>query len=239
VAATSFRVLAGVAVRFWSRRAVLTTGLALIGVAMASLTLISPSTAYPQLGIALFVVGVGLGLAYTVANDVILASVRPERAGAAAAISETAYELGMALGIAMLGSIVADVYRGLAIPPGILDAVAAYAKETLGTAHLAAGTLPADKAHALLTAARSAFAEGLAIAAGVGSALLLASAVIVWLLLTPHPVAPALSEERSGSLRRAEQYHTGRYMRPAELPKSICRKRQFPTRATGPTLWFS
>jgi DHA2 family multidrug resistance protein-like MFS transporter len=192
VAATVFGVLAGVAVRFWSRRAVLATGLALVGVAMASLTLISPSTAYPQLGIALFVIGVGLGLAYTVANDVILASVRQERAGAAAAISETAYELGMALGIAMLGSIVAGVYRGLAIPPGTVDAVASHAKETLGAAHEAAGMLPADEAHGLLTAARSAFTEGLAIAAGVGSALLLASAVAVWVLLKPR--LPALSD---------------------------------------------
>ena len=187
VAATVFGLLAGVAVRFWSRRAVLATGLALIGVAMASLTLISPSTAYPQLGIALFVVGVGLGLAYTVANDVILATVRPERAGAAAAISETAYELGMALGIAVLGSVVAGVYRGLAIPPGTLDAVASHAKETLGAAHDAAESLPADKAHALLIAAQSAFTDGVSVAAGVGAALLLASAVTVWLLLKPRP----------------------------------------------------
>jgi hypothetical protein len=42
----------------------------------------------------------------------------------------------------------------------------------------------------LLTAARSAFTEGLAIAAGVGSALLLASAAAVWLLLKPRPVPP-------------------------------------------------
>jgi DHA2 family multidrug resistance protein-like MFS transporter len=187
VTATVFGVLAGVAVRLWSRRAVLATGLSLVSVALASLTPTSPSTAYPQLGIALFVLGVGLGLAYTVANDAILASVRPERAGAAAAISETAYELGMALGIAMLGSIVAGVYRGLAIPPGTLDAVASHAKETLGAAREAAGTLPADKAHGLLTAAQSAFTEGLAIAAGVGSALVLASAVAVWLLLKPRP----------------------------------------------------
>ncbi len=129
VAATVVGVLAGVAVRFWSRRAVLATGLALIGVALASLTLITPSTAYLKLGTALFVVGAGLGLAYTVANDVILATVPPGRAGAAAAISETGYELGMALGIAMLGSIVANVYRGLAIPPGPLDAVASLARD--------------------------------------------------------------------------------------------------------------
>jgi DHA2 family multidrug resistance protein-like MFS transporter len=192
VAATVFGVLAGVAVRLWSRRAVLATGLALVGVALASLTLISTSTAYPQIGIALFVVGVGLGLAYTVANDVILASARPERAGAAAAISETGYELGMALGIAVLGSIVAGVYRGLAIPSGTPDAVASQAKESLGAAHQVATTLPADQARALLTAATSAFTEGLAIAAGVGSALLLASAVAVWLLVKPRP-APAVN----------------------------------------------
>ena len=52
VAATVFGVLAGFAVRYWSQRAVLTTGLALVGVAMASLTAISPSTAYLRVGIA-------------------------------------------------------------------------------------------------------------------------------------------------------------------------------------------
>jgi len=186
-AAMVFGVLAGVAVRFWSRRAVLSNGLALIGFALASLTQITPTTAYPPLGIALFVVGVGLGLVYTVTNDVILGTVRPERAGAAAAISETAFELGMALGIAVLGSFVAGVYRGLAIPPGTLDEVASHAKETLGAAHQATGTLPAEQAHALLTAAQSAFTEGLSVAAGVGAALVLASAVTVWLLLKPRP----------------------------------------------------
>lgn len=200
VAAMVFGVLAGVAARFWSRRAVLTTGLALVGVALASLTLISPSTSYPQLGIAVFVVGVGLGLAYTVANDVILAGVRPEKAGAAAAISETAYELGMALGIALLGTIIACVYRGLPIPPGLLDSVASHARETLGAAQVAAGTLPADQAHALLTSAQSAFTDGLAIAAGVGSALVLASAAAVWLLLKPHPAVLPRINPRRGAL---------------------------------------
>jgi MFS transporter, DHA2 family, multidrug resistance protein len=187
LAAMVFGVLAGVAVRFWSRRAVLATGLALIGIAMASLTTITPSTGYPRLGIALFVVGVGLGLAYTVANDLILDSVAPGRAGAAAAISETAYELGTALGIAVLGSIVAATYRELTIPPGVHDDVASYARETLGAAHEAAGALPAENGHALLTSAQSAFTDGLAVAAGAGSILLLASSAAVWLILKPRP----------------------------------------------------
>lgn len=186
VAAMVFGVLAGVAVRFWSRRAVLASGLALVGFGLGSLTLITPSTGYPQLALPLFVVGVGLGLAYTVANDVILGSVAPERAGAAAAISETAYELGMALGIAMLGTIVGGVYRGLAIPPGTVGEVASHARESLCAAEAAAGTLPADKAHALVAAAQRAFTEGVAVAGGVGAILLLASAAAVWLLVSPR-----------------------------------------------------
>jgi MFS transporter, DHA2 family, multidrug resistance protein len=190
VAATVFGVLAGFAVRHWSQRAVLTTGLVLVGVAMASLTAISPSTAYLRLGIALFVVGVGLGLAFTAASDIIIGSVMPQRAGAAAAVSETAYELGMALGIATLGSIITAVYRGLAIPTGTPDAVASHARESLAAAVDASGKLPADNAHVLLTAAKDAFTDGLAIAVGVGSALLLASALGVWLLLKPRPTGP-------------------------------------------------
>lgn len=75
VTATVFGVLAGFAVRRWTQRAVLTAGLAMVGVAMATLTTIHPGSPYPQLGLALFIVGVGLGLAFTVASDVILASV--------------------------------------------------------------------------------------------------------------------------------------------------------------------
>ena len=121
---------------------------------MASLTLITPSTAYPWLGVALFIVGVGLGLAFTVASDVILASVPKERAGAAAAVSETAYELGMALGIATLGSIVIGVYRGFPVPPACRQRAASAAHDSLAAAIETAGTLPANQADGLLTAAQ-------------------------------------------------------------------------------------
>jgi len=207
VGAAAFGVLAGVAVRFWSPRAVLASGLTLVGAAMASLTLISPSTGYPPLGIALFAVGMGLGLVYTVANDVILASVPPERAGAAAAISETSFELGMALGVATLGSVVAGVYRGMDIPAGTSDVVAAQARETLSSAHQAAAALPAGPARDLLSAAQSAFTDGLAVAAGLGSALLLASAAAVWVLLGPRPVQP---------------------QRPATHPRDLCNSAKTP-----------
>ena len=189
--ATLFGLLAGVAMRYSSQRAILSIGLTLVGFAMASFTLIRPSTAYPHLAIALFVLGIGLGLAFTAASDVILTSVPPERAGAAAAVSETGYELGMALGIAILGSIVTGVYHALAIPPGASDAVASHAEDSLSSAIEAAKQLPADQALAVVTAAKNAFSSGLAIASGVGSAVLLASAAGIWMLLRPRNAAPA------------------------------------------------
>jgi DHA2 family multidrug resistance protein-like MFS transporter len=192
VTATVFGVLAGFAVRRWTKRVVLTTGLALVGLAMATLTTIHPGSPYPHLGIALFVVGVGLGLAFTVASDVILASVPRERAGAAAAVSETAYELGMALGIAVIGSILTGVYRTLAVPPELPSTRAAQARESLAAATDVAAGLPAAGADALLDAARASFTSGLAIASGVGAALMLASAVTVWILLRER--LPGLTE---------------------------------------------
>lgn len=196
VTATVFGVLAGTAVLFWSRRAILATGLALVGVAMVSLTLISPSTAYPQLGIALFVVGAGLGLAYAVANDVILASVPRERAGAAAAISETLRAEYAAWRRD------ARLHRHRRVPRAgdsarHPDAVASHATDSLAAANEAAAGLPADQSLGLLTAAKIAFTDGLAIAAGVGSGLLLVSAVAVWLLLKPQP-RPAGAAELGG-----------------------------------------
>jgi len=191
VTAMVFGVIAGVLVRRLSHRLVLTAGLTLVGVAMAmmavALLVFTPVAPYLPLGLALFVVGVGLGLAFTVASDVILASVPKERAGAAAAVSETAYELGMALGIAILGSIVTAVYRTVALP-GLPDAVAAQARDSLPGALHAAQSLPADQAGALLEATRAAFTDGLAVGSGVGAVLLLVSAAAVWVLLaSPRP----------------------------------------------------
>jgi hypothetical protein len=81
--------------------------------------------------------------------------------------------------------------------PGGSDASAA--RPTYGPTADASARLPADNGHVLLTAAKDAFTDGLAIAAGVGSALLLAPAVAVWLLLKPRP-AP-LPNHPTGTLR--------------------------------------
>ncbi|MEU0057387.1 MFS transporter, partial [Streptomyces sp. NPDC006334] len=179
VGAVAAGLLAGRAARRFSVRTVVSGGLAAIGLALAALTVVDRSTGYPLLGAALLVVGVGAGLSFTVTSDVILSSVPKEQAGAASAVSETAYELGAALGIAVLGSIVTGVYRDFPAPPGTPEG----AHESLGGAMQAASTMPTAQAETMLNSARDAFVNGLSVASGVGAAVLLATAATAWLLL--------------------------------------------------------
>ncbi|MFF7238672.1 MFS transporter [Streptomyces collinus] len=179
VGAVAAGLVAGRAARRLSVRVVVSGGLAAVGVALAVLTTLGRSTGYPVLGAALLVVGVGAGFSFTVTADVILSSVPRDQAGAASAVSETAYELGAALGIALLGSIVTGVYRGFAGPAG----TPAEAHESLGAAVQASAEMSPHRAEALLTAARDAFVHGLQLASGAGAVVLLATAAAAWFLL--------------------------------------------------------
>ncbi|MDQ1039871.1 DHA2 family multidrug resistance protein-like MFS transporter [Streptomyces sp. V3I8] len=181
VGAVAAGLVAGTVARRYSVRAVVSGGLAAIGLALGALTVLDRSTGYPLLGAALLVVGVGAGLSFTVTADVILSSVPKEQAGAASAVSETAYELGAALGIALLGSVVTGVYAGFTAPAGTPSDIADAAHESLGGAVEASSALSAPEP--LLDAARTAFVDGVALAAGLGAVVLLAASAAAWVLL--------------------------------------------------------
>ncbi|MEV7503426.1 MFS transporter [Streptomyces sp. NPDC093018] len=179
VGAVAAGLAAGSAARRFSVRSVVSAGLAAVGLSLAVLTCLGQSTGYPVLGAALLVVGVGAGLSFTVTADVILSSVPKEQAGSASAVSETAYELGAALGIALLGSIVTAVYSGFRGPAGTPPG----AHDSLGAAVQASAHLPPQTAESLLAAARDAFVHGLHLASGAGAVVLLGTAIAAWFLL--------------------------------------------------------
>ncbi|MFC0849372.1 MFS transporter [Streptomyces noboritoensis] len=183
VGAVGAGLAAGYVARRASVRSAVAVGLAAVGAALAACMAITADTGVVALGIALFVGGLGAGLAFTVTADVILSSVPKEQAGAASAVSETAYELGAALGIALLGSVVTGIYRGFTAPADLPAGVSAEAHDSLGGAVEAATRLPAEQAAPMLSAARDAFTDGFQTAAAVGSSVLFATAVAAWFLL--------------------------------------------------------
>lgn len=118
------------------------------------------------------IAGIGYGIAFSLVSDVAVSSVDPERAGAATGISETSFELGNALGLALLGSLASLVFQRGTTPDGerfvgTLDDVVSAAGDDASLVH----------------AARSAFVDGVHIAVGLGGLLLIVMAVIVAVVL--------------------------------------------------------
>lgn len=129
--------------------------------------------------VAFAVLGFGIGAAETVSNELIIASAPARKAGAAAAVSETAYEVGAVLGTAILGSILTASYRGaIVIPAGLTGAAADAARETLGGATEIAEGLPARLADDLLASATSAFDSGITLTSGIGVLLIMIAAIV-------------------------------------------------------------
>ncbi|GAA1606481.1 MFS transporter [Catellatospora bangladeshensis] len=124
----------------------------------------------------------GLIVVMALSAELIVWAAPPERAGAASAVSETSSEFGGALGMAVLGSLGTAVYRaGLDLPGGLPAEAAHAAHETLAGAAAASAALPGETGAALLTAARTAFVDGLH-AAAIGAALIMATAAAIALL---------------------------------------------------------
>lgn len=161
---------------------------------VAGYLLVSVSTgeaALPVLIGAFVLLGVGIGAAETVWNDLILASAPPAKAGAASAVSETAYELGAVLGTAVLGGILTALYRAnLVLPAGLPAGAAGAAQETLAGATAVAGTLDPALGDALRAAAAHAFDSGVATTALIGAALVVVAAVIAAATLGGTRAAP-------------------------------------------------
>ncbi|MFF4988950.1 MFS transporter [Streptosporangium saharense] len=180
--------LASPLVGLLGRARVVALGLALGAVAFVLYSGFGTDTGYPYMLLAMVVAGFGNGFTFAVTGDTILASVPRERAGAASAIAETGQEMGGALGIAVLGSVLNGAYRdGLHLPSGVPGQLAGQVGESLGGALEIAATLPAQVAEALVRAARLAFLEGMRTTLVTGAALLAVLAVAVLFALRGVP----------------------------------------------------
>ncbi|MDM0015623.1 MFS transporter [Variovorax sp. J22P168] len=153
--------------------------LALTASGLALMAALSGSFGLPAVISGMVLLGFGVATVMTLGIDLVLAAAPAQKAGAAAAISETSAELGGALGVALLGSIGVAAYRALiVVPEGTAAAAAGAARDTLGGALAIAAGLTATAGDALRLSAQSAFATGFAIAMGVGAVILLAASLL-------------------------------------------------------------
>ncbi|MFC5137910.1 MFS transporter [Actinomycetospora rhizophila] len=153
-----------------------------LGLAGVGLTLVGVLGGLAAVVAGFVLLGGGVALAEALTNDLILAAAPADRAGAASAISETGYELGGALGTAVLGSIAAAVFT------------ARTGQETLG------GALAHTTDDALVATARAAFTSGMQVASLLGAAVLALTALGAWRLL--RSAVKVADPEMSAAARR-------------------------------------
>ena len=126
--------------------------------------------------LSLVILGAGIGAAMTAASATLLMSAPAERAGMAASVEEVSYELGGALGVTVMGSLLSAVYAHSLALPGTATLLPSTVRDSLDEALLAAESLPGEAASHLVQAASTAFNHGFAAVLLLATVLLLAAA---------------------------------------------------------------
>ena len=119
----------------------------------------------------------GLGTIAALGTGLVVGSAPPEKAGSASAMSETVQDLGVSLGIAVLGSLATAVYRRTMLQH-VPDNLADNAREAVSDSLWAASAIAAELPPGLLKEAQIAFTAGFT-AAAVFSAISVAVLVVL------------------------------------------------------------
>jgi Major Facilitator Superfamily len=163
---------------------VVAAGLLTVGTGLWLLSTVDIADGYGLVAASIAVIGAGMGLTMAPATESIMGSLPLAKAGVGSAMNDTTRMVGGALGVAVLGSVLASSY-GSAIDPALRGApppVAEAAGDSIGAAVTIADRL-GPQGQGLLDAARAAFVEGLGDAVLVGAVVAAVGAVMVLLFL--------------------------------------------------------
>jgi DHA2 family multidrug resistance protein-like MFS transporter len=177
---------APVLVRYFKPANVVTIVLLISAVGFLTLTQISSATSLSLLFAGMLVFCTGMAPVGAITTDLVMAAAPPARAGAASAISETSFEFGGALGIAVLGSILTVVYRKAMEAVNLPSIPAPFregAVESLSGTIVAANALPPADSARLLAEAHTAFTYAFEVISGVSAGCAVLAAIIAGLLL--------------------------------------------------------
>jgi EmrB/QacA subfamily drug resistance transporter len=183
---------------------VVTAGLVIAAGALVVLALINDTSGYGQVALAISLLGIGMGTAMAPATDSIMGSLPLAKSGVGSAMNDTTRQVGGALGVAILGSVLASAYATTMGPvvaeSSLPAAAAAAASDSIGGALAVAAQL-GDAGAALADTAKSAFIAGmqLAIWAAVGVAMAGAAVTGIFLPARPRAVRTPGSHRHEGT----------------------------------------
>ncbi len=169
--------------RWFGTKAVVASGLLIVAAGFWRLTTTTTAQGFGHALPGMVLLGLGAGLIIAPATASVMGSLPRDRAGVGSAMNGTALQVGGALGVAVIGSVLAARYQGMmthTLAGHIVPAVARHAilgsvGGALAVARIAGGSLGT----VLTTAARHAFVDGMDLALLVGVVVVSASAALV------------------------------------------------------------
>jgi EmrB/QacA subfamily drug resistance transporter len=164
-------------VRRFGPKAVVSVGLLVIAVSLAGYHVLGVSTPVWFLEAVFLVQGTGMGLVMPPATEGVMSVVPRERGGAGSAITNTSRQVAVALGVAVLGSVVAQAYRTRLAPylHGLPPSVRATATQSIAQTQTIAQGLGHSGAR-LLTAADASFVHAMHLASLISVVIAVAGA---------------------------------------------------------------
>ncbi|MEA2717059.1 MAG: hypothetical protein QOI99_1376 [Actinomycetota bacterium] len=160
-------------------RTVVATGLTVVAAGLGLASMLGTDTPYLLLAASLVVLATGMATTMAPATTSIMTSLPMGKAGVGSAVNDTTRELGGALGVAVLGSLVASHYASaIGKVPGFAGAPGQVARRSLGAAlQVAAGA--GERGPALAAAAKSAFVDAMGLAFVVAASVALFAAAMI------------------------------------------------------------
>jgi EmrB/QacA subfamily drug resistance transporter len=170
---------------------VVTTGLVIVAVALTVISGVEVDGGYGRVALALSIMGFGMGMTMAPATDSIMGSLPLAKAGVGSAMNDTTRQVGGALGVAVLGSVLASTYSAAMTPlvTALPPPAAELALDSVGGAGRVAAEI-GEAGAALVRAAASAFVDGMGNAALVAAGVALAGAVVSAVFLPSRPIEP-------------------------------------------------
>jgi EmrB/QacA subfamily drug resistance transporter len=189
-------------VRFVGTKLVVFVGMAAIAVGLVLVSRVTVHGTYHDVLPAFFLMGIGTGLAFAPCTESVMGSLPPDRAGVGSATNSSSMQIGGALGVAVLGSLLNARYQGrmapllghVQVPTAIKQLITGSLGGALAVAQHAGGALGAE----LAAVARGAFVSGMDQAVGVGAAVVAVAALVV-LMLLPNRKAPGAGAQHLSS----------------------------------------
>jgi predicted MFS family arabinose efflux permease len=158
--------LSALVARRFGTRFTVAAGMTGVALGLAAMVLADAGSGYGPVALSMVLLSTGMGLSMAPATESVMSVLPLDKAGVGSAMNDTVRMVGGALGVAVLGSVLATGYRG-----GMDDAPAA-AQESVGAA------LAAGRDSALADQAIDAFVNGMHTTAIVAAAVALSGAVL-------------------------------------------------------------